>query len=105
MLACVVCIGAIWQQQGKSGEGSRPDLPAPRVPPCSDDACDVLTNVGDGDALVPVVQCAKPIEELLSLHRDVVTLRGMPYAEDLTAPLPQVLDRIRHGGPLGSRKK
>jgi hypothetical protein len=52
-----------------------------------------------------VVQCAKPIEELLSLHRDVVTLRGMPYAEDLTAPLPQVLDRIRHGGPLGSRKK
>jgi hypothetical protein len=51
------------------------------------------------------VQCAKPIEELLLQHRDVVTLRGMPYAEDLTAPLAQVLDRIRHGGALGSRKK
>ena len=39
--------------------------------------------------------CAKPIEQLLLLHGDVVTLRGMPYAEDLTAPLAQVVDRVQ----------
>ena len=48
-------------------------------------------------------QCAKPIEQLLLIHGDVVTLRGMPYAEDLTAPLAQVVDRVQTGGRLRPR--
>jgi len=47
---------------------------------------------------VGVLQCGKPVEQLLLLYGDVVTLRGMPYAEDLGAPLPQVLDRLQNAG-------
>ena len=38
--------------------------------------------------------CAPPIKELLDVHGDVVTLRGMPYLGDLSAPLNDVLDRV-----------
>ena len=38
--------------------------------------------------------CAPPIKELLDVHGDIVTLRGMPYLGDLSAPLNDVLDRV-----------
>jgi hypothetical protein len=40
------------------------------------------------------LQCAPYLEKLLRTCGDVVTLRGMPYAEDMSAGIDAALERV-----------
>jgi hypothetical protein len=51
----------------------------------------VLFRTSDSFACL---QCAPYLERLLRTCGDVVTLRGMPYAEDMSAGIDAALERV-----------